>query len=54
MIEQAGKGVTPQSKSVKKSIRNLGLTKIIVYNTGGGTRRCSCGKVIFLSDRRGR
>ena len=54
MIEQAGRGLTPQSKAVKKAIRGLGLTKVIVYNTGHGTRRCSCGKVILLNDLGGR
>ena len=31
MIEQAGKGVVPQTKAVTKAIRGLGLQTIVVY-----------------------
>jgi len=49
MIEQGGRGVALPTALVKKAQRGLALHRMVIYSTGRGGRRCSCGKIILMS-----
>ena len=49
MIQDGARREAVPARPVKIAIRNLGIGRMVVYDSGLGLKRCACGKAILLS-----